>query len=129
MKGCVGVGVEGCVEGGWTLSLDFLRSPTDTPQESATLEEGGLDLGLFGKSNRPSRRRELDLGLSKRANAYARGGTKSDVRIRRSADSCGQCGTPAAALALRKLQVINTHTIIHVTSQLRATCRRGRSHK
>ena len=43
--------------------MDFLESPTDP-------------LGGEG----------VDLGLSKRANAYARGGTKSDVRIRPSDD-------------------------------------------
>ena len=33
-----------------------------------------MDLGLFGKSNRPSRRGGLDLGLLKRANPGRRGG-------------------------------------------------------
>ena len=41
-----------------------------------------MDLGLFGKSNRPSRREGLDIGLSKRANPSTRGGVvQSDPRI------------------------------------------------
>ena len=56
--------------------MDFSESPTDPP------EGGGLDLGLFSKSNRPSRRGGLDIGLSKRANPNRRGGVvQSDVRI------------------------------------------------
>ena len=48
-----------------------------------TPSKGGLDLGLFQKSNRPSGRRGLDLGLSKRANPYTRGEVvQSDLRIR-----------------------------------------------
>ena len=37
--------------------MDFSECPTDPP------EGGGLDLGLFSKSNRPSRRGGLDIGL------------------------------------------------------------------
>ena len=48
---------------------------------------GGLDLGLFRKSNRPSGKGGLDLGLSKRANPCTRcvwgGGVQSDVRAKR----------------------------------------------
>ena len=47
------------------------------------LSRGGLDLGLFRKSNRPSRRGGLDIGLSKRANPSTRGGVvQSNARIK-----------------------------------------------
>ena len=44
----------------WTL--DGLRFPRDPPTG------GGLDLGLFEKSNRPSRRGGLDYGLFRKSN-------------------------------------------------------------
>ena len=54
----------------------FSESPTDPPGG------GGLDLGLFGKSNRPSGGGRLDLGLLKRANPGTRWGVlQSDPRI------------------------------------------------
>ena len=44
-----------------------------------------MDLGLFGKSNRPSRRGRSDLGLQKKERIHASGGrgVHSDARITR----------------------------------------------
>ena len=47
-----------------------------------TLQEGGLDLGLSGKSKVPSKRGVLDLGLAKIPDPFSRGGVvQSDVSI------------------------------------------------
>ena len=45
------------------------------------LSRGGLDLGLFRKSNRPSGRGKLDLGLSKRANPARRGSLGGGYKV------------------------------------------------
>ena len=60
-----GAGCLGLSRGGLDLGL-FRKSNRPSGR-------GGLDLGLFSKSNRPSRRGGLDLGLSKRANPDRKG--------------------------------------------------------
>ena len=79
-----GAGCLGLSRGGLDLGL-FRKSNRPSGR-------GGLDLGLFSKSNRPSRRGGLDIGLSKRANPNRRGGVvQSDVRIMRN-----QSGEPVS---------------------------------
>ena len=70
-----GAGCLGLSRGGLDLGL-FRKSNRPSGR-------GGLDLGPFRKSNRPSRRGGLDIGLSKRANPSTRGGVvQSDARMR-----------------------------------------------